>query len=277
LVSVVTDSAANLPADLAAELGIRVVPLHLTMGDQVFRDGVDIVMSQFYEQLQAGAEVATTSAPSPGDFLEEFRGIPESEDVVCVTVASAVSATHQAARGAASELPRRRIHVVDSTNASMAEGFVALEAARLARAGASAEDVVGRAQDVATRSRILATIDTFEFLRRSGRVRRAQAYAATMLNIKPVFRFLDGDAEGVARPRTRSRALERIVKDTVSEADGRPLHLAAFHALAEGDAKELVRRVEAEAHVEESYVVEATPVIGAHTGPGLVGTAFFWD
>src|SRR5207302_2043825 len=160
LVEVVTDSAANLPADLAAELGIRVVPLHLTIGD--------------------------------------------------------------------------------STNASMAEGFVAVEAARMARDGATTDDVVARAKEVASRSRILATIDTFEFLKRSGRVRRAQAYAATMLNIKPVFRFLDGDAEGVARPRTRSRALERIVKETVDETRGRAVHLAAFHALAEPDAKELV-------------------------------------
>ncbi|MCA1844631.1 MAG: DegV family protein [Actinomycetota bacterium] len=276
MVHVVTDSAANLPADLAAELGVLVVPLHLTIGERVFRDGVDIGMQEFYEQLKQGEDVATTSAPSPGDFLEVFRGVPEGEDIVCVTVAAAVSATNLAARTAASQLDRP-IEIVDSTNASMAEGFVAIEAARSARAGAPTEEVVHRAERVAARSRILATIDTFEFLRRSGRVRRAQAYAATMLNIKPVFEFKDGDAEGVARPRTRGRALERIVADTVKEAAGTGLHLAAFHALAEADAKELVRRVEAEVEVVESYVVEATPVVGAHTGPGLVGTAFFCD
>jgi DegV family protein with EDD domain len=276
VVKVVTDSAANLPADIAAELSIGVVPLHLTMGQRVFRDGVDIVMQQFYEQLQETDDVATTSAPSPGDFLEAFRAVPEGEDIVCVTVAAAVSATNQSARAAAAELDRR-IEIVDSTNASMAEGFVAIEAARLARDGASVDDVVRRAEEVASRSRILATIDTFEFLRRSGRVRRAQAYAATMLNIKPVFEFKDGDAGGVARPRTRSRAIDKIVFDTVTAAGGKTLHLAAFHALAEADAKELVRRVEAEATVTESYVVEATPVVGAHTGPGLVGTAFFCD
>ena len=276
MVAIVTDSAANLPADLAVELGIHVVPLHLTIGDRVYRDGVDIHMQEFYEELQAGNEVASTSAPSPGDFLETFQGLPPGEDIVCVTVAAAVSATNQSARRAAEQLDRR-IEIVDSTNASMAEGFVAVEAARLAAAGVATEAIVRRAEEVAVRSRIFATIDTFEFLRRSGRVRRAQAYAATMLNIKPVFRFQDGDADGVARPRTRSRALDRIVQDTLTEAAGRRIHLAAFHALAEQDAKELVRRVEAEAEVIESYVVEATPVIGAHTGPGLVGTAFHCD
>jgi DegV family protein with EDD domain len=276
LVRVVTDSAANLPADLAEELGIVVVPLHLTMGDLVFRDGVDITVQEFYARLQQGDDVASTSAPSLGDFLEAFRAVPEGEEIVCVTVASAVSATFQSAKGAAGELGDR-VHMVDSTNASMAEGFVALEAARASRDGASADVVVGRAREVASRARIFATIDTFEFLKRSGRVRRAQAYAATMLNIKPVFRFMDGDADGIARPRTRSRALDRIVQETLQEAGARPVHLAAFHALAEADAKELVRRLEADGNVVESYVVEATPVMGAHTGPGLVGTAFFCD
>ena len=94
---VVTDSAANLPGDLVAELGLTVVPLHLTIGDRTFRDGVDIVMSEFYEQLQTGEEVASTSAPSMGDFLEAFRAIPGGDEVVCVTVAADVSATNQAA------------------------------------------------------------------------------------------------------------------------------------------------------------------------------------
>ena len=276
MVRVVTDSAANLPADLAGDLGIVVVPLHLTMGDQVFRDGVDITMQDFYARLQQGDDVASTSAPSLGDFLEAFRTVPGDEEIVCVTVASAVSATFQSASGAAGELGRR-VHLVDSTNASMAEGFVAIEAARAIRAGDSVEEVVSRAAHVASRTRIFATIDTFEFLKRSGRVRRAQAYAATMLNIKPVFRFRDGDADGIARPRTRGRALDRIVQETLQEAGERAIHLAAFHALAEPDAKELVRRLEADGNVVESCVVEATPVIGAHTGPGLVGTAFHCD
>ena len=276
MISVVTDSAANLPADLAGELGIVVVPLHLAIGERAFRDGVNIGIAEFYEQLQGGPEAASTAAPSPGDFLEAFRSVPGDHDIVCVTVAAAVSATYQSASAAAAELPGR-VEVVDSTNASMGEGFVVMEAARAAREGAARDEVVTKARRVASRTRIFATIDTFEFLKRSGRVRRAAAYAATMLNIKPVFRFSDGDADGIARPRTRGRALERIVQEVLREAADRPVHVAAFHALAEADAKEVVRRIEAEADVVESYVVEATPVMGAHTGPGLVGVAFYCD
>ena len=276
MISVVTDSAANLPADLAGELGIVVVPLHLAIGERAFRDGVNIGIAEFYEQLQGGPEAASTAAPSPGDFLEAFRSVPGDHDIVCVTVAAAVSATYQSASAAAAELPGR-VEVVDSTNASMGEGFVVMEAARAAREGAARDEVVTKARRVASRTRIFATIDTFEFLKRSGRVRRAAAYAATMLNIKPVFRFSDGDADGIARPRTRGRALERIIQEVLGEAADRPVHVAAFHALAEADAKEVVRRIEAEADVVESYVVEATPVMGAHTGPGLVGVAFYCD
>ena len=276
MVRIVTDSAANLPADVVDELGIAVVPLHLTMGDRVFRDGVDIRMQEFYEWLQDGPDPASTSAPSPGDFLEVFGTLPPGDEIVCVTVASKVSATFQSATAAAAE-HAGPVEVVDSTNASMAEGFVVVEAARAARSGAPLADVVARARDVAARARIFATVGTFEYLKRSGRVRKAQAYAATMLNIKPVFRFADGEADGVARPRTRTKALDRVVQETLQEAAGREIHLGAFHALAEADAKEVVRRVESEGNVVETFVVEATPVMGAHTGPGLVGTAFYCD
>jgi len=276
LVGIVTDSAANLPPDVVDELGIAVVPLHLTMGGRVFRDGVDIRMQEFYQQLQDGPDPASTAAPSPGDFLEVFGSLPPGEELVCVTVASAVSATFQSASAAAAEF-EGTVEVVDSTNASRAEGFVAIEAARAARSGAHFADVVTRANEIASRVRIFATVGTFEYLKRSGRVHRVQAYAATMLNIKPVFRFADGEADGIARPRTRSRALDRVVHETLEEVNGRDVHLAAFHALAEADAKEVVRRVEAEANVVETFVVEATPVMGAHTGPGLVGTAFYCD
>jgi DegV family protein with EDD domain len=120
-------------------------------------------------------------------------------------------------------------------------------------------------------------VDTFEFLRRSGRVTKLQAYAATMLDIKPVFRFEMGAAAPVARPRTRRRALAKVVEETLAAAAGRPLHLGVVHAQAEDDANAVADRISADAVVVERLVVEVTPVIGAHTGPGLVGAAFHTD
>jgi len=167
------------------------------------------------------------------------------------------------------------VQVLDSRTASMAEGFVAVEDARRALVGASLAEVADRAREVAARTRLLATVGTFEFLRRSGRVTKLQAYAATMLDIKPVFEFRNGDVVPVARTRTRRRALAHIAGDTLREAGTSSLHLAVIHAAAEQEARDLLDRIVASANVVERLVTEVTPVIGAHTGPGLVGTAFY--
>jgi DegV family protein with EDD domain len=275
VVAIVTDSAANIPSALAGDLGIQVVPMYLNFGDQVYRDGLDITPADFYERLVRDRDLATTSTPSPGDFLEAYQrtGAPE---IVCITIASGMSSSGAQAVLAGQQFGGA-IEVVDSMNASLGEGFVALEAARMARSGAGMADVVARAKEVAGRARLLATVDTFEFLRRSGRVSKLQAYAATLLDIKPVFRFEGGDASPVARPRTRSRALSRVVEETLREIGGKPVHLAAVHAAAEERANEVADRIEAVADVVERLVVEVTPVVGAHTGPGLVGTAFFTE
>lgn len=272
MVSVVTDSAASLPRGLASELGVEVVPLYLRFGDEVLKDGVEV--ADFYERLERH-KTASTSTPAPGDFLDAFRRAP-GEEIVCITVSSAVSAIYRSALLAAEEADKR-VEVVDSGNASMAEGFAVLEAARVARSGAALEEVVGRAKEVADRAALVATVPTFDYLKRSGRVNRLLAYAATKLHINPVFRFRRGVIEPAGRPRTRSRALDLVARSVLEDALGAPLHVAGVHAAAEAEARALVERVSAEAEVVESHIVEFTPAMGAHTGPGVVGLAFYRD
>jgi DegV family protein with EDD domain len=274
MVAVVADSACNLPEERAGQYGISIVPMYLNLGGRTYRDGVDLNPTELYRRLGADGGNATTSTPSPGDFLEAFRSA-RVDEIVCVTVASSMSASHQQAAAAAAEFAGSVV-VVDSKSASMAEGFVALEAARAARGpGATLEVVAARARAVADRARLIATVGTFEFLRRSGRVTALQAFAATMLDVQPVFEFRRGEAVPLARTRTRRRALDRIAAETVQAACGRPLHLAVVHAASEPEAEALLSRIEGETEVVERLVVPATPVIGAHTGPGLIGTAFF--
>jgi DegV family protein with EDD domain len=275
MVGVVTDSAANLPEDLAADLAVRIVPLYLHFGDAVYRDGVDLTPADFYDRLVQGGVAASTASPSHGDFLEAFRQTGRDE-LVCVTVNSSMSSSHQQAVLAAADFSGR-VAFVDSKSASMGEGFVVLEAARRAAEGAGLDEVQARANEVANRTRLFAMVDTLEFLRKSGRVTKLQAYAATMLDIKPVFSFKQGDVLPVARSRTRRRAVARIVEETLREMGEQPAHLAAIHAAAEDDAREIAKLIADRANVVESYVLPVTPVIGAHTGPGLVGTAFYTD
>jgi DegV family protein with EDD domain len=269
----VTDSAASLPPEMAAELDITVVPISVRFGDRAMPDTE--APETFYERLRRTAERVTTSTPSPGDFLKAFEstGAPA---ILCVTLSSSISGIYQAASIAADEA-EAQIEVVDSGTASMAQGFVALEAARAAREGADLVASGHRARDVADRCRLLAVIETFEYLRRSGRVNRLVSYAGTMLDIKPVFRMQGGAIEGVARPRTRRRALDRLVEEALRDIGGRPVHLAAVHADAEDEARRLLDRVSDGLPVVEAYVAGFTPGIGAHTGPGAVGLAWFCE
>jgi DegV family protein with EDD domain len=275
VIAVVTDSASNIPADLAAALGITVVPLYVRIGATVYRDGVDLPPGEFYRRLAENTEEASTSASSTGDFLDAFDRTGQPE-IVCITVAEGMSSNHQHARLAAEQFPGR-VEVVDSRSASMGEGFVALEAARIARNGASVDEVAQRAIDVAGRVTLVATVDTFEYLRRSGRVTKLQAYVATTLDIKPVFAFRDGNAMPVARSRTRRRALQRIVEEALKEIGDRPAHVAAVHAAAEEDARAVLQQIESQGDVVERFVTEVTPVIGVHVGPGLVAAAMYCE
>ncbi|HYT78624.1 MAG TPA: DegV family protein [Actinomycetota bacterium] len=274
-VGIVADSAANLPNDVAHELGIVVVPMYLKFGDEVYRDGLDLTPTDFYQRLVRDGVVASTSTPSPGDYLEAYERTG-AQDIVCVTVASSMSSSHQQASLAAERF-EGHVEVVDSMTAAMAEGFVAVEAARAAARTASLPEIVARARDVSHRTRLYATVDSFEFLRKSGRVTKLQAYAATVLDIKPVFGFKEGEVVPVSRSRTKRKALARIVEDATREMGELPVHLAALHAAALGEAEEIAERISARANVVEKVITEVTPVIGAHTGPGLVGVAFFCE
>jgi len=272
MVAVVTESAANVPPDVALRLGITVVPLVLHIGGRSYRDGVDMSGPAFYERLTAGDHVST-AAPSVGDFLNGMERAG-SDEVVCVTLAGGLSASNHQASLAAERFGGHAV-VVDSGSATMGEGFVAIEAARAALGNAGIDGVVARAREVAEAVHVVGTVETFDYLKRSGRVSRLQAYAATALNIHPVFRMDGGEIAAVGRPRTRGRALTAVIDEVVTGSEGRPLHIAAFHALAEDAAHELARRIAEQADVVESHVVDSTPVIGANTGPGLVGVAAF--
>jgi DegV family protein with EDD domain len=271
--AVVTDSAANLPPEMAAEHGISVVPMYLKFGESVYQDGVDLPRNEFYAKLEREEVPVSTAAPSVGDYREVFeRALEHAEGVVCVTVASFVSVSFDSARVAANELGGR-VKVVDSKSASMGEGWAALEAARLAATDAGLDEVAARTEDVAARTQLAATINTFEFLRRSGRVHALLAYAGTALNIKPVFALRGGKIEQLGRPRSRARAIERILDETRPLAARGPLRCAVAHAAVPEEAEALLARITGELDCDETLLTEFTPLMGAHTGPGVLAIA----
>ena len=281
-VAVAVDSSSCLPRELLDRWGIFVVPHELLIGDQSFRDSIDIQPAEFYQLLQENHKIPTTSSPNPARFLETFKESSHvAESVICITLAASFSATYKSASDAAQmaeeELPGCPIKVVDSKAAAGAAGLIALEAAKLATSGADLEQVTSKVEEIIPRVNLLAFLDTLYYLRRSGRVPRVAAWAGSLLGIKPLMESKLGEARLVGKPRSRARATEQLVSVMKDRVQDRPAHVNVMHAHAAADADKLRQQVEAEVRCRELFISEFTPVMGAHLGPGLLGLAFYTD
>lgn len=277
-VAVVTDSSANLPANLVQRLDIRVVPILLALNGQSFRDGVDITVDDVYRWQRSNRQLPTTSAPSIGDFLRVYASAAQdARGIVSIHMSPKLSATYSTALAASELVDGTPIRVFNCRTVAMGQGFVVLEAARAAASGADLDTVVARAEDIASKMTILATIDTLEYLYRGGRIGGAAALLGTMLQIKPILFVADGYVDVLSRPRTKSKALRTILNQIAEQTDHQPLHAAILHAGVPEEAEALREEVEAGFHCAELYVTEMTPVMGAHTGPGVLGVVFYTD
>ncbi len=276
-VAVITESQTCIPERMAEDLNITILPFTLQLDGQLYRDGVDITPQAFYRLLPRLSQPASTSAVSPGVFLEALQDLSAQwEEILIVTIASTMSATCNNARLAADSISGARVEVLDSGTAAMAQGLVVLEIARAARKGCSLEECLRLGRGFCASAELFAYISTFEFLRKSGRVNAVAALAADALSIKPVFRFKDGEASLVSNKRSPGKA-RRFIASRVSEFSRQrgPLRLSVFHADAPQEAEELSALIRAETELREEIIVsQFTPVMGSHTGPGVVGAAF---
>lgn len=273
---VVTDSSATVPEELAAELDIRIVPLYLNFAGQTLRDGVDVTPGEVYRWQRINKHIPTTSSPSVGDFLRTYAAAAEeASGIVSIHLSPNLSATYNTALTASSLVDGVPIRVVDCGTAAMGQGFVALEAARAAAAGTDLEQVVARAEEVASKMNLLATVDTLEYLYRGGRIGGAATLLGTVLQIKPVLYLAKGHVGVFAKPRTKRRAAE-IMLQRMAELVGRGrVHVAIMHSDVLDEAQELRRQVLSRFDCVELHITEFTPVMGAHTGAGLLGLVFY--
>ncbi|GAB3264289.1 DegV family protein [Kineosporia babensis] len=293
-VAVVTDSTAYLPAAMAAELGVTVVPLQVVVGGvarpEDIGSGTEITFGadEVVAALRADKPV-TTSRPSPQVFIDTYRRLQARghRAVVSVHISGDMSGTVAAARLAASEVAAEglTVEVVDSRSLGMGLGFGVQAAAQAAAAGAEVEDVARLASRRSLNSSIYIYADTLEFLRRGGRIGAATAWLGSALTIKPVLALADGRLEPLERVRTTQRALTRLFELTVAEVtgpdetgDGVGTSVAIHHLRAPERAGELAGLLhERLPGLGEVPVAEVGPVIGAHVGPGAVGVVVARD
>ena len=280
-VAVVVDSAASLPAEVGEDVDLYVVPMRLTVEGRTYLDGQDLTPTEFYRMLKGTKEPPTTSSPSPAQFLDTFeRAAETSSAIACLTVSPHFSSSYDCARAAAQDakdaLPQAQVTVVDTQSAAGGEGLVAMEVWRAAGRGAGLDEVVAAARAVIPRICLFAFLDTLYYLWKSGRVPVVAHAATSLLQIKPLFELSRGQVRNTARPRTSSRATERMLDLMRGRVPtGRPVHATVMHSDAGEAAEQLKRRIESEFPCEELFVSEFSPVMGTHTGPGLLGIAFW--
>jgi DegV family protein with EDD domain len=269
-VGIVTDSTADLRPAIQERFGLGMVPLIVNWDGQTFRDKVDLTTADFYQRLRTSKSLPKTGAPSLAAFEAAFREQLKAHDaVISVNLASKLSGTYEVARKAAEAVDPQRISVIDSGSVSVCLGWLAEMAATLAQQGSEPAEIVRRLEDARGRLRILALVETLEFLQRGGRIGRAAALAGTLLSVKPILSVRDGEVAPVERVRTMNGALRRLVELTIGL--GRAERVGVVDGDSDTNATEVARQLAV--HYPDLTIDrgELGPVVGTHGGPGVVG------
>jgi DegV family protein with EDD domain len=282
-VAIVTDSTACLPPDLVEKYGIDIVPMEFIHRDRVYRDGVDMSPSDFYRLLSTANKLPTTSAPSPVTYLEVLKKTAKKASSILI-IAPSAKLTHafnsaMAAAVMGREKLQATIEVLDSGTAAGAQGLVVLAAARAVAMGGQLEKVLNAAKTVMPTVYLVAFIDTLRYLAKGGRVPYVAAWASQLLEIKPIFELLplSKGAIPLDKVRSRAKAIKRLNEIVLERTDRKPMHAIVLHSDALQEAEKLKEHIASVSNCVEIYVRDFTPVMGVHTGPGLLGIAFYFD
>lgn len=273
-IKIVTDSACDVPAAIAAELGITVVPVYIHVGEQSYLEGVELTREAFYHNLPTYDPYPTTAAPATGAFTEVYERLTAegATQILSMHLAASLSATYNAARLGAEAANSAPVTLFDTEQITIGAGLLILTAAAAAAAGHSLDEILALLNERVARTRVFGMLDTLDSLRRSGRVNWAQFGLGTLLQIKPVMMIWKGQVEVVARVRTSKRSVLQMLQ--MLEAYSPFERLAVIHVNAPDAAAQLRQQAEHLFPAEyEPLTVEITPAIGTHLGLGAVGFA----
>ncbi len=270
-ICIITDSTCDLPAEVAQRYAVTVVPMTINIEGRAYLDGVDITRTEYYARLPQLKTLPTTAASSVGEFERVYRAMP-ADELVSIHISASFSAVLNMAQAGA-EAAGRPVTFVDSRQASMGLGWQVLAAAEAAAAGYPLKTVLEVIAAVQRRVRLLALLDTLEYLRRGGRAHALVAALSDLLQIKPLIEVADGKISSLAQPRTRSRGIDKLVE--VVEAMGPLERLAVLHANNPEGARQVAERVRHCLQPGAGPLLQndVTAIVGTHAGPGAVGLA----
>lgn len=278
MIKIVTDSTAYLPQSIVEKNDLRVVPLCVHFGDRTYREGVDLSHDEFYTRLKEAPVLPTTSQPSAGEFHRVFSElVTQGHEIVTLTISSRLSGTWNSAMAAKEMMPDARISVVDSLSTSVGLMLMIEAAVNARNAGASREEIVEQVEEIKKKMNVFFVVDTLEYLAKGGRIGNAKAFLGTLLKVKPILFLKDGAIEPLEQVRSKRKAQARMV-DLVVECmggDGKEAHIALVDALVPEESTVLAKEIHERLGCEPPIMTQLGPVIGTHTGPGVVGVAAY--
>jgi DegV family protein with EDD domain len=269
-VKIVTDTLSDITDELAKEWGLAIVPLYVRFGKQIFRDRVEITTEEFYRRLVNEPVLPSTTQPTPNDFAEVFQKLAqETDEILVIVVSSKLSGTYQSATQAKEYMKGKcRIEIVDSLTVALAEGLIAISAAKAVREGANLKAAAEVARKAVSRSHLIAYFDTLKYLAKGGRIGKAQGLLGSVLSIKPILTVKDGEMAPLTRVRSLSAGLDYLYNTVAGykNIEG----LAIEHATTPDDADTLVARVSSTFPGQRIYRSVISPVIGTYAGPNAL-------
>jgi DegV family protein with EDD domain len=269
-VKIVTDSTADLPPQLAKELGISVVPVYVRFGEEVYLDRVDISEDEFYQRLQKTEVHPSTVQPGPQDFLEVYRKLlKEADGIVSIHISAKLSGTYNSAMMAKDMLDTKcPVEVVDSRMVTMGLGLPVIVAANMANAGESADKIVKEVKKATPKIRLLCLLDTLEYLQKGGRIGKAKALLGSILNVKPMITIKDGEVVPAGQVRVRAKGIDKLFE--LGQSAKKIQDLAVVHSTTLDEAQSLAERLGSVFDRKQIKIARVGPALGVHTGPGAL-------
>jgi len=282
-IALVTDSSAYMPSELVRKSGVHVIPLYIHSGGKTYRDGVDIDATAFYKRLTPLPALPTTSQPSAGDFMELYRHLSaEADAIVSIHISSELSGTMNSAITAQQQLLAEmanppEIYVIDSRTTADGLALLVSAAARAVAAGQTAAQVAQGVRDLTSQVLTVFVVDTLEYLHKGGRIGGAAALVGSVLQIKPILYLNDGRIDVLEKERSARKAKQRLLEIVAERAGDQPIHACVVHAQVPQEAERIRQRLADHFDCRELFVVEFSPAIAVHVGPGAVGVAFYTE
>jgi DegV family protein with EDD domain len=274
-VKIVTDSSSDLPAQIIKDLDITVVPLYVRFGEQVYRDRIDISEDEFYRRLVRDSVHPSTIQPSPQDFTNVFQKLSKEglDGIISINISSKLSGTFNSASQAKDTVTNVPVEVIDSEILSVGLGLIVISAAKMAKAGASFQEIVESIKQNLPAAHLMGLLDTLKYVQLGGRIGKAKALLGSLLNVKPVLTLKEGEVMPAGQVRSRSKGIDRLLEFS----KGKQLKsLAIAYNTTRDEAEMLADRIGQENIFNRKNIVIARigPMLGVHMGPGTIIVAY---